>query len=87
MATRKRLEDYGDVLTVSEAAELLRLGRTRCYEAINAGEIPVLRFGRRISIPREGLRLMLAGEWKPNAAERPRPPLPARSTKEQGDSE
>ncbi len=57
-----------DVLTVEEARQILRLGRNAAYEAIRRGEIPVLRFGRRIVVPRAALERMLseAGKAEPN---------------------
>ena len=34
-------------LTVPEAAEELRIPRTRCYELIQRGELPAVRVGER----------------------------------------
>jgi excisionase family DNA binding protein len=34
-------------LTVPEAAEELRIPRTRCYELIQRGELPAVRLGER----------------------------------------
>jgi excisionase family DNA binding protein len=34
-------------LTVPEAAEDLRIPRTRCYELIQRGELPAVRIGER----------------------------------------
>ncbi len=34
-------------LTVPEAAEELRLPRTRCYELIARGDLPAVRIGKR----------------------------------------
>jgi excisionase family DNA binding protein len=34
-------------LTVPEAAEVLRIPRTRCYELIQRGELPAVRIGER----------------------------------------
>lgn len=34
-------------LTVPEAAEELRIPRTRCYELIQCGELPAVRIGER----------------------------------------
>jgi excisionase family DNA binding protein len=33
-----------------------QLGRTRTYELIRSGQIPVIRLGRSVRIPREALR-------------------------------
>jgi len=34
-------------LTVPEAAQELRIPRTRCYELIQRGELPAIRIGER----------------------------------------
>ncbi len=41
-----------DVLTVDEAAELLRIGRNQLYELIGRCEIPHRRIGRTIRLSR-----------------------------------
>lgn len=38
--------------TVDEAADLLGISRALAYEAVRRGEIPSLRIGRRILVPR-----------------------------------
>jgi excisionase family DNA binding protein len=43
------------LLTVPEAARLLRVSRAFAYELIARGELPVLRLGRRVLVPREAL--------------------------------
>jgi excisionase family DNA binding protein len=48
------------VLTVEEAGKLLRLSRPTAYKVVNRGEIPALRLGRRLLIPRAALEKMLA---------------------------
>jgi excisionase family DNA binding protein len=41
-------EEPGKVwLTVPEAADELRIPRTRCYELIQRGELPAVRIGER----------------------------------------
>ena len=47
------------VLTVEETASALRLGRTACYEAIRRGEIPSVRIGRSLRVPRGALEQLL----------------------------
>lgn len=47
------------LLTVPEASRLLRIGRNACYDAIRRNELPHLRIGRRISVPKHGLMEML----------------------------
>ena len=46
-------------LDVSEAARLLGLSRASTYEAVRTGQIPSIRIGRRIIIPRVALFKML----------------------------
>ncbi len=41
--------------TVEEAAAVLGISRAFAYEAVHRGEIPHLRLGRRILIPRSAL--------------------------------
>ena len=53
MATR-------DTFTVDEVAERLGIGRNAAYDAIRRGELPALRIGRRIIVPRAALDRLLA---------------------------
>ena len=48
------------VMTVEEARSLLGISRGLIYQAVRAGEIPSVRIGRRILIPRAALDEMLA---------------------------
>ena len=49
------------VLTVEEVRKQLRLSRGLMYEAIHTGQIPSIKIGRRILIPRVALDHLLAG--------------------------
>ena len=55
-----------EVLTVDEAAAALRIGRGTAYDAVRRGEIPVVRIGRRLLVPRAALAGMLAAAAKSN---------------------
>ena len=46
-------------LSVVEAARLLGISRNLCYEAIRTGEIPSLRIGKRVLVPRRALEELL----------------------------
>lgn len=46
-------------LTVEQAAQVLGVGRSAAYAAVRAGEIPSVRIGRRVLIPRAGLARLL----------------------------
>jgi excisionase family DNA binding protein len=48
------------VYTVPETAKLLGLGVNNCYDAINRGDIPSIRIGRRILVPCAALEGLLA---------------------------
>ena len=49
------------VLTVEEARLLLRLSRNSMYAAIARQEVPQLKIGRRILIPRKALERLMDG--------------------------
>jgi excisionase family DNA binding protein len=47
-------------LSVEEAAKLLGIGRNLCYDKVKTGEIPVIKIGRRLLVPRSALEKLLA---------------------------
>jgi excisionase family DNA binding protein len=53
------VDDEQLLLTIGEAARLLRLSRTFTYDLAAQGELPVIRFGRRVLISREALERYL----------------------------
>ena len=55
------------VLTVVEVAKILRIGKISAYQAIERGEVPSIRIGRRILIPRFALEQLLT---RPSAPKR-----------------
>ena len=57
MHTENRL-----VLTVTEAAAALGISRAHAYELVARGELPSLRLGRRIVVPRRGLERLIDGD-------------------------
>ena len=67
-------------LSVGEAAEALGIGRTLAYEAVRRGEIPTVRIGRRLLVPRAALDRLLnqaATEASQHFVEEtPEPPRP-----------
>lgn len=60
-ATPGAVAPVGDrlVYTVEEAAQLLGISRAFAYEAVQRGEIPSMRIGRRILVPKAALQRML----------------------------
>lgn len=44
-----------ELLTVPEAAQLLRLSRSHTYDLIREGALPVVYFGRAVRVPRKAL--------------------------------
>ena len=54
------------VMTIPEAAKELRLGVRNASLAAQRGEIPTIRIGRRLLVPRAALNRML-GEGGPDA--------------------
>lgn len=51
--------DVPNVLTVTEAAELLGLSRSAAYRAAQRGDFPTLRFGSRVLVPTAPLLALL----------------------------
>ena len=54
-----QVEEKRLTLTVEEAAEVLGISRAFAYEAARRGDIPSIRIGRRILVPRAALGRML----------------------------
>ena len=51
--------DLPNLLTVTQAAELLGLSRSAAYRAAQRGDFPVLRFGHRLLVPSAPLLALL----------------------------
>jgi excisionase family DNA binding protein len=49
----------GPTMSVPEAGSLLGLSRNKAYEAAKSGQIPALRFGRKLVVPTMAVREML----------------------------
>ena len=53
-----------DCMTVEEAGKRIGLSRGGSYNAAKRGELPVLRFGRRILVPIPAFEAMLRGKQR-----------------------
>jgi excisionase family DNA binding protein len=49
-------------LSIEEAAVVLGLARSSAYQAAQRGELPTVRFGRRVRVPTARLLAMLGQE-------------------------
>jgi excisionase family DNA binding protein len=56
------------LLRVEEAAEYLSLGRSKTYQLVATGELPVVRIGRSVRVPAAALR-----RWVEQQAEQSAP--------------
>jgi excisionase family DNA binding protein len=56
-------------MTIPEAAKLLGLSRNGAYEAAKRGEIPAIRIGGRILVPRHALEEFLNSAIRPRRLE------------------
>jgi excisionase family DNA binding protein len=52
--------------SVPEAAALLGVNRNTAYEAAARGELPTIRIGKRVLVPRAAFEAMLAGARTPS---------------------
>jgi excisionase family DNA binding protein len=50
------------VYSVAEAGEILGISRAFAYELVSRGELPVVRLGRRIVIPKAALHAIIDQE-------------------------
>jgi excisionase family DNA binding protein len=55
------------VYTVEEAAKLLGISRAFAYEAVKRGDIPSMRIGKRILVPKARLERFLASAGEANS--------------------
>ena len=52
-------DDLPPILTVEQTAKVLGISRGLAFTAVRTGDIPSIRIGRRILVPRDRLRQML----------------------------
>ena len=45
--------------SIEEAAKLLGIGRNACYEAARTGQVPTVRIGKRVLVPKTALNRLL----------------------------
>ncbi len=69
-STARQVPDPYDqpTMTVEEAGELMGLSRGSAYKAVRAGELPVIKVGKRLLIPTARLRAVLGIDDGPRAA-------------------
>ena len=53
------MEEQRLTLTVEETAKVLGIGRQLAYDRVKTGEIPVVKIGRRLLVPRRALAKLL----------------------------
>ncbi len=62
MATETKPQQDPLTYSVPEAGAQLGVGRDAAYQAVRNGEIPVIRIGRLLRVPRIALEKMLSGD-------------------------
>ena len=55
-------EDDVETYTIGEFCKVMKIGRNQGYEAVKRGEVPVIRFGKTIRVPKPWVRRLLNGE-------------------------
>jgi excisionase family DNA binding protein len=53
--------DGYDAFKVEEAGQILRTSRGKAYEMAKSGDLPTIKVGRLLRVPRAALERMLAG--------------------------
>ena len=51
-------EQYDDILTIEEVAELLRIGMTQAYRIVRSGNLKGYKEGKDWKIPKQALILL-----------------------------
>jgi excisionase family DNA binding protein len=51
-----------ETVSVPQAARILGIGRNSAFDAVRRGDLPALRIGRRLVVPRARLERMLSGQ-------------------------
>jgi excisionase family DNA binding protein len=54
-----RTKTPASTMSITEAADTLGIGRTLAYELARTGELPTIRLGRRLVVPRRALQRLL----------------------------
>lgn len=54
-----KLEELPHVLRVEQAASILGIGRNSAYRAISMGQIPSIKIGKRICVPRKAIERLI----------------------------
>lgn len=62
MSIIQKTAPQGRVISVPEAAKILGIGRRQAYRAVQDGEIPAVRIGRRILVPLSKLNALIEGD-------------------------
>lgn len=55
----------GQVYTVDQVSQILKIARSTVFQAIRKGDIPAIRVSRRVLIPKAALDRMLQNGNKP----------------------
>lgn len=58
----KSIDEYPDVLDVSDIKTFLGIGRRTAYDLVNSGEFHTVRIGKRIKIPKQSFLDWLNGK-------------------------
>ena len=58
------LGDLPELLSVPEAATWLHIGNGLAYEMVRRGDLPSVRLGRLVRVPRAGLIAMMGGDGR-----------------------
>jgi excisionase family DNA binding protein len=80
------LADMAPVLTIPEAAKMLRIGRSAAYDAARRGELPTIKLGRSLRVPTHRLAALL-GDPDPTNSNAPAEIQGAAKTSGQADAD
>jgi excisionase family DNA binding protein len=56
------------VLSIEEAGQMLGISRNLAYQAAHSGDLPTIRIGRRLLVPKAALERMLSEAGRKKSA-------------------
>lgn len=59
-------QTYDDILTVTELAEILRIGTTQAYRILKRGDISAFKEGKDWKIPKESVKQYIINKTNNN---------------------
>lgn len=54
-SSRTMFRNFNDMVTVTELADMLKVGRNTAYELVRAGTVPSIKIGRQMRVSKQSV--------------------------------